>query len=117
MAIGAAHHNGAGTSSASDVTVLGEPLVRLGDHSSGDTEFGGQDPGGREAAADRDPAVRDGVPQLLGQPVGQAARRRVPEGELEEVGAGFGPVVADLYAARHWSNVRPERPGRQGRSR
>lgn len=57
-----------------DMTVLREPAVRLGHHTTRDTQFGGEQTGGRESAAHGQAAVGDRLPQLPCEPVGLAVR-------------------------------------------
>jgi hypothetical protein len=89
---GCGDDRGTGPAVGCYVAVFGEALVGLGDYASGDVEFGGEQAGGGEAAADGEAAVGDRGAELFGQPAGQTARGSFGEGELEEVGTGFGPV-------------------------
>jgi hypothetical protein len=75
-----------------ELAVLDQPLVGLGDHAAGHVQLLGQHAGGREPTADRQPAVADRGPDVLGQPVRQAAGPGVGAVQLEEVGPRYGPV-------------------------
>jgi hypothetical protein len=89
---GGGYYGGAGSAVGGDVAVFGQALVGLGDDASGDAEFGGEDSGGWEAAADGEAAVGDRCAELFGQPGREAACRDFAERELEEVGTDFGPL-------------------------
>ena len=67
--------DGAAPAPTGEQALVGEPLVGLGDHASGDREVGGKDSAGGQRAAGREPVVRDGRAEFPGQPVGPATGR------------------------------------------
>ena len=108
---GGGDHPRPGPAVPGQLAVLDQPLVGLGDHAAGHVQLLGQHPGGREPAAHGQPAVADGGPQVLGQPVGQAAGRGVGPVELEEVGPDYGPVDLSVIGPVHRTIITAESAG------
>ncbi len=108
---GGGDHPRPGPAVPGQLAVLDQALVGLGDHAAGHAQLLGQHPGGREPAADGQPAVADGGAQVLGQPVGQAAGRGVGPVELEEVGPGYGPANLAAIGPVHRTIMTAESAG------
>ena len=77
---GARQHRGAGPLPRADQALVGQPLVGLDDHAAGHAEITGQQPGGRQHRAGRQPPVPDAGPQRADQPAGQPAGPARPPG-------------------------------------